>query len=96
MRSVKGKQEAWHDDVEDLLQQAVVEEAVQAVTQQLEAALAALDQESLVLFRKFLDGTSIAKLAAERNLSVPEVERWIAKVKLTVAQSLREKCMVKQ
>lgn len=90
------KKSSWSKDSDNLLKLAVAEDAVNQVWGKFEAALVKLDADSLELFRGYLDGTPIAKLAEERKLTAEQTQDWLDKVKREVTNSLRSNCKVRQ
>lgn len=90
------KKSSWSKDSDNLVTLAVAEDAVNQVWGKFEAALEKLDAESLELFRGYLDGTTVAKLAEERKLTPEQTQDWLDKVKREVNQSLRTNCKVRQ
>jgi len=83
-------------DVENLVHQTTVAEATVAVWQQFEDSLAQLDEDSLVLFREYLEGTTVPALSKSRNLSEDQVSSWIAKIKREIFNHIRQRCNLRQ
>lgn len=90
------KKSSWSKDSDNLLTLAVAEEAVNEVWGRFESALTKLDAESLEVFREYLDGTSVAKLAESRKLTSEQTKDWLDKIKREITQSLRTNCKVRQ
>ena len=90
------KKTGLHDDVANLLQRSVAEEATSKVWERFEAALSFLDAESATLFQEFISGKDQAELAQSRGLSVDEVQAWLGRVKGEISHHLRNVSPVKQ
>jgi DNA-directed RNA polymerase specialized sigma24 family protein len=93
---MKNAKDSWKQDVEKLLEQSVVEDAVARVFAKLEAALGELDGESRELLSRFFEGTSIATLSEEKGVSQDQIKLWIERAKRELYQQLRTRCAVRQ
>lgn len=93
---MKRPKQRLEQDVEELVQKTVVEEAVEKVFAQLEEALRSLDSQSESLIREFLNGVTVSELARHHDISEEKAEQWLAGAKRSIAQELRSRCKVKQ
>jgi DNA-directed RNA polymerase specialized sigma24 family protein len=93
---MKDAKDSWKQDVENLLEQSVVEDAVARVLAKLDAALGELDADSREVLSRFFEGTSIATLSEEKGVSQEEIKLWIERAKRKLNQQLRTRCAVRQ
>ncbi len=84
------------DDVEELLEKVVLEEATALVWKTFEAALRKLDPESRTLIEDHLNGVSADKLGAVTQIPKKEIENWLKQVKRELKQNIRKDFVVKQ
>jgi len=84
------------EDVEELVEKAVLEEVTVAVWKTFEQALAKLDPESRELLENHLNGSTTAELSKEKNLSEPEMEKWLQQIKRQLQRSVRQGLQVRQ
>ena len=93
---MKHAKDSWKQDVEELLEKSVVEDAVAKVFAKLEAALDGLDEETRDLLARYFEGTGVEALSEEKGLSPEEVQRWIDRGKRELNNHLRSRCAVRQ
>lgn len=84
------------EDVEELVEKAVLEEVTVAVWKTFEQALAKLDPESRALLESHLNGSTTSELSRERNLPEPEMEKWLQQIKRQLQRSVRQGLQVRQ
>lgn len=84
------------DDVEELLEKVVLEEATAEIWKSFEAALNSLDPESRKLLEIYLDGTNTQELSKATELPEATVNQWINQIKKQLQQNLRKEFRVKQ
>lgn len=92
---MKDSREFLIRDVEQLLEENDVKEAVADVMAKLDEAIARLAPQSRALITRFFDGATYEQLAREHGVSASEIETWMDKVKRELAQQLRSKVLVK-
>lgn len=83
------------DEIEGLLRDVMLEEASHAVWKRFEAALLALDKESLDLLEGHLNGVPPADQAGKRNLTESQVKDVIGQIKRDLIRHLKRDCNVK-
>ncbi len=93
---MKDTREYWIRDLEQLLDETVVRDAVSQAMEIFEEAICALPEDSRALISRYFDGTSVEVLAREKSVSADQMGQWIERVKRELAQQLRAKCTVKQ
>ena len=93
---MKRPKQRLEQDVEELVEKSVVEEAVQKVFVQLDEALRSLDTQSEALVREFLEGVSVSELARHHDISEEKAQQWLTGAKRSLAQELPSRCKVKQ
>lgn len=84
------------DDVEELLESVIVEEATAQIWKSFESALNQLDPESRKLIETYLDGTNTAELSKVTELPESTVNQWIHQIKKQLQQNIRKEIRVKQ
>lgn len=90
------KTDQFHAEVANLLQRSVTEEATSKVWKVFETALGRLDEESLSLFRDFMDGNTTQDLAEARDLKEADVKTWLDQIKRELAHHIRNGKPTKQ
>lgn len=93
MRKAKGQ---LTSDVEELVKQSVVEEAVSDVWSRLETALGQLEPESRDLLSAYLGGAKTEDLCSGTQFSKAEIETFIRKAKRQLINQLRQGVQLKQ
>lgn len=93
---MKTQKQEFIEDVETLLEKAIVEEATQAVWQAFDKALENLDEDSRAILMKHFEGVSQKEISAGQPISEGELRSWLGKVKSQVAEDLRRKVSIKQ
>ncbi len=84
------------EDVEELLEKTVLEEATQAVWKAFEQTLQKLDEESLRLLEEHFEGATVQDLSQKYSLSANQVETWLTKAKQEVGEGIRRESTVRQ
>ncbi len=92
---MKDSREFLIRDVEQLLEEDDVKEAVADVMAKLDEAISGLAPQSRALITRFFDGATYDQLAQEHGVPAAEIETWMNRVKRELAQQLRSKCLVK-
>lgn len=90
------EKDSWKQDVEELLERSVVEDAVARVLGKLDEALESLDDETRDLLSRFFDGTDVKTLSEEKGVSQQEIQAWIQRGKRELNQHIRSRCAVRQ
>src|SRR4051812_30653249 len=93
---MKNAKDSWKQDVEELLEKSVVEDAFSRVLSKLDEAMDSLDEDSRELLGRFFEGTNLETLCREKGVSKQEMELWIQRAKRDLNQHLRSRCAVKQ
>ena len=93
---MKDSREYWIRDLEQLLDETVVTDAVAEILEKFDEAVAALPPDSRDLISRYFDGTTLDELGHMYSVSAEEMGNWIDRVKRELAQQLRVKCQVKQ
>jgi hypothetical protein len=93
---MKDSREYWIRDIEQLLDETIVKDAVAELIGKLDEAIASLPASSRDLITKHFDGASIEQLSLSHRVSTIEMQGLIDKAKRELAQSLRVHCLVKQ
>lgn len=83
-------------DVEGLVKESVVEEAVAACWQKLETALEGLNPESGEVLGAFLNGRSPERIATDLGTTADEVRALIERAKRDLRNHLRTQTKMKQ
>ena len=83
-------------DVETLVKQSTVAEAVDNVWKRLEQALYQLDPESLLLLRQHFEGADAKVLSQRWNLTEKEIDEWLRRKKKELIHHLRNKTALRQ
>lgn len=93
---MKASRELWIRDLEQLLDETVVTEAVSEILEKFDEAIAALPSDSRDLISKYFDGTSVEALSLAYGIAAAEMTQWIDRIKRDLAQHLRARCQIKQ
>lgn len=93
---MKSSREFLIRDMEQLLDETVVKDAVAHIMQKLDDAVQALNPDSRALISRYFDGATLEELGREHSVPAEQVGRWIERIKRELAQQLRAKCLVKQ
>jgi DNA-directed RNA polymerase specialized sigma24 family protein len=93
---MKNSREYWIRDLEQLMDETVVKDAVAELIEKLDGAIQALPVASQELISKYFEGASIEQLAREHNVSPEEMALWLERAKRELAQGLRARCPIKQ
>jgi len=83
-------------EISELLDQVLVQEASNEVWSRFEQALSQFDEPSLEVFEAYLDGATLEQLSKENNLSQKEIENWINSLKRKLVQGLKQGTSVRQ
>jgi DNA-directed RNA polymerase specialized sigma24 family protein len=94
--SMKDSREYWIRDIEQLLDETIVKDAVAELIGKLDEAIAALPAQSKELITKHFDGASVDQLSLANQVSPSEMQALIDQAKRELAQCLRARCLVKQ
>jgi DNA-directed RNA polymerase specialized sigma24 family protein len=89
-------QDTLQTDVEGLVKESVVEEAVAATWLRLEKALEGLPQESGELLGAFLNGRTPERIAADLGTTADEVRALLDRAKRDLRNQLRSNTKMKQ
>ncbi len=84
------------EDVEGLVKESVVEEAVAACWRKLETSLEGLDPESGALLGAFLNGKTPEKIATDLGTTADEVRALLDRAKRDLRNHLRTQTKMKQ
>jgi DNA-directed RNA polymerase specialized sigma24 family protein len=84
------------EDVEELLEQVVLEEATSAIWKTFESALNQLDPESRQLLEAHWEGATASKLSETTKLPEPQVQMWLKRIKRELQQNVRKELRIKQ
>lgn len=93
---MKRENAEMQEDIQSLLEEAILEEATHAVWEAFEKALGNLDDESLVLLRSHFEGATPEKIAEQKGLKPAEVETWLNRVRRDLMENLRRDSNIKQ
>ncbi len=93
---MKDSREYWIRDIEQLLDETIVKDAVAELIGKLDEAIASLPTASRDLITKHFDGASVEQLSLANQLSPSEMQELIDQAKRELAQQLRAHCVVKQ
>ncbi len=93
---MKDTREFWIRDMEQLLDETVVKDAVAQILEKLDEAIGALPTDSQAILSRYFDGTSVEQLSRENSVTPHQMGAWIERIKRELAQQLRAKCQVKQ
>ncbi len=93
---MKDSREFWIRDLEQLLDETIVTEAVAELMGKFEEALQALPPQSRDLISRHFDGVTLEQLGLENQVSLAQMEQWIERIKRELVQQLRTKCDVRQ
>lgn len=90
------REDSFPEEVSELAQQVVLEEATQKVCSTFDKALNQLDLESQILLSDYFGGTTVMELSRTRGMSTRDVEEWLNRSKRLLFQELRQECNVRQ
>ena len=93
---MKNSREFLIRDLEDLLDETVVREAVAEIMEKFEQAIQALPTPNRELISRYFDGVSVEQLGKENKISPEQVSQWLEQIKRELAQQLRVQYQVKQ
>lgn len=83
-------------DLEQLLDQTVVKDAVAQIMEKLEEAVNALPPASAELISAYFNGSTFEEIARANSVTPEQAREWIDRIKRELSQILRAKCLVKQ
>ncbi len=89
-------EDTFHDDVTELVEKSIVEEANEKVWSTFDKALNQLDIDSKSLLSEYFNGASVMELSRNRGLSMRDVEEWLSRAKRILFQELRQECNIRQ
>ncbi|MBY0372263.1 hypothetical protein K2X33_16400 [bacterium] len=93
---MKHSREFWIRDMEQLLDETVVTDAVAQILEKFDEAVAALNPDSRDLITRYFDGVTVEEIGRDHAVSAETVSAWIERVKRELAQQIRAKCLIKQ
>ncbi len=93
---MRNPREYWIRDLEQLLDETVVHDAVAQLMEKFEEAIAGLPENSRTLISRYFDGVSLEQLGQENSVSAEQMGEWIERAKRELAQLLRAKCSIPQ
>lgn len=93
---MKRQDSEFVEDVQELLETVVLEEATAAIWKSFEAALNKLDPESRNLIEVYLNGTNTSELSKATDIPEPALNQWIDQIKKDLQQNIRKEFRVKQ
>lgn len=88
--------QSLNQDVEGLVKESVVEEAVEAVWLKLEKSLQGLQPENGEILGAFLNGSSPKKIADDLGTTEEEVKALLDRAKRDLRNQLRSQTKLKQ
>ncbi len=89
------KPKSLNQDVEDLVKESVVQEAVEACWQKLEKSLEGLQPENGQILGAFLNGRSPERIATDLGTTAEEVRDLIERAKRDLRNQLRSQTKMK-
>jgi len=93
---MRREEDTFPQEVSELAQQAVLEEATQKVCSTFDKALNQLDVDSQILLSDYFGGATVVELSRTRGMSARDVEEWLSHSKRILFQELRQECNVRQ
>lgn len=93
---MKDSREYWIRDIEQLLDETIVKDAVAELIGKLDEAVASLPPSSRDLITKHFEGASVEQLSLANHVSTSEMQELIDQAKRELAQNLRAHCLIKQ
>lgn len=100
VRKVMRKKKVWNQSADELLNQTVLEQAVEQAVEKtgsyLNGALSSLDTESLKLMELYFEGTPLTTIAAQYQLSDHEIKAWVNRCKAQLIKHIQSKVQVRQ
>ncbi len=78
------------EELEDLLEQVIIEEASQAVWQQFEQALYQLDKQSLDVIESYLDGVPKEAVGKANKITPAQAGDMISQIKRDITRNLKK------
>lgn len=93
---MKDSREFWIRDLEQLLDETIVTDAVAEIMGKFDEAIQALPAQSRDLIARYFDGATLEQLGLEHRITLEQMEQWMDRIKRELAHQLRIKCQVKQ
>lgn len=95
-RTMKKQRSELKCDVRDLLDRTLIAESSVTIWAQFERALKELDRTSLMVLRRYFDGSSYQEIAKRLQISETQSKDLVTQGKRQLVETMRRHCKVRQ